>query len=773
MTLSSRFQRYRDKLRRPPTAQSHQPSAEDIRDVDPERGVDSVGPLSNVPNQPQLEVDVNHLITSTSESQVSRLRSTSALVDHDEHSRRTTELDSGIHGSRSAIQHSGYDLEPSPLQKLKTSLTGLAIEGKNRRKSVLEHGSQFSISQHLGVPTTQLEGIRPSSSTGDIPQRSLLEEVDDGLASTMINFNLASLWIQYCEQYHGAKCDRRELDLQSSQKVNIILIDTRRNCLVEATTATRFLALSYVWGSIPQFQTTSSIFEALKQPQALSNHMHDIPQVICDAMQVVRAMGETYLWVDSLCITQDDATAKHDQITRMAAIYSGAILTIVAVGARNAQSSLPGVRQGTRWPRSWRSNARQINRPLRPDLVAKAIDRSLYFSRGWTFQERHLSRRCLYFLDEQLYFQCRTELWCEEPPLLASFTPQPLDVSLSIMALAPIWAENVRQQNWDRAFLFYSSIITEYSRKNLTYPEDVLDAFSGVLSSLEGYSGWSFLQGLPEQLFDWALLWLPVGTIEPRRSMREGRLEFPTWSWTGWIGGITFTFAFPFTLYEIESQIREYEIEEAGALTDTFLTVQRHVVAKQDNRTRDSAWDYNQEFFHGAPPTFQKAPDVSTPRDSGFLSGTILRFNASVANIANLETKSMLPWRWGNDSISHTGVQVPFSQKGVLLRKQELVCGVLLGIDMYELEQHSMVNLRLIALSHARFPPPSIDTVAIDMAAGYWGYRSWFEGNRAWSIVNIMLVEQSGLYSYLVAVGQIGRDVWDSLHPEDETIYLG
>jgi hypothetical protein len=229
----------------------------------------------------------------------------------------------------------------------------LFVAGQPLRTSARsEHGSIIASQclHQIGISGDRAE--LASSSTDLDAQPSEIDEMDPEDSSATINFDFASLWLRTCERHHEHKCDRREAGSQSSQIVNIILIDTKHNCLVEATTAMRFFALSYVWGSVPQFQTSSAIFAELKQDNGLLTYMHAIPQVIRDAMEVVRGMGENYLWVDSLCIIQDDAEAKHNQISHMAAIYSGAVVTIIAVSARNAHGSLPGVRSGTRWPRS-------------------------------------------------------------------------------------------------------------------------------------------------------------------------------------------------------------------------------------------------------------------------------------------------------------------------------------------------------------------------------------------------------------------------------------
>ncbi|EON68494.1 hypothetical protein W97_07704 [Coniosporium apollinis CBS 100218] len=328
----------------------------------------------------------------------------------------------------------------------------------------------------LAPPNGQHNQVHHSASTGALPRQGpYTEEYARTVAASAdtINYDHVNLWIQYCEQHHGAKCSRRELDSLCTNEVDIILIDVRRKCLVRSTTASRYFAPSYVWGSVSQLQATTSNFESLTVHQALQHHSRAIPKVIKDAMEAMYSLGETYLWVDSLCILQDDVSVKHHQIANMAAIYSGAVLTIATVAARNANSSLP-------------------------------------------------------------------ELWCKEPPLetgiLSRLTlnSNDLDSGLSLLARAPGWVENIRKKEWNQAFAFYVEIIHEYSWKRLSYSYDVMNAFSGILSALEECFGWSFPHGLPEALFDYALMWVPADVVERRPHAPPGpNRHFPSWSWCG------------------------------------------------------------------------------------------------------------------------------------------------------------------------------------------------------------------------------------------------
>jgi hypothetical protein len=73
-----------------------------------------------------------------------------------------------------------------------------------------------------------------------------------------------------------------------------------------------------------------------------------LPETIRDAIDFVRQFGERYLWVDALCIVQDDTENIKDLMGKMDLIYRGAIFTIIAAAGAGAESGLPGVQPGSR-----------------------------------------------------------------------------------------------------------------------------------------------------------------------------------------------------------------------------------------------------------------------------------------------------------------------------------------------------------------------------------------------------------------------------------------
>lgn len=96
------------------------------------------------------------------------------------------------------------------------------------------------------------------------------------------------------------------------------------------------MALSYVWGAQPVFKTLEENFKKLKCPGELLHHWDLFLRSIQDAMHLAKLIGYRYLWIDSLCIIQDNDTDKMKQLVTIDTIYTRAALTIVAADSDDA-----------------------------------------------------------------------------------------------------------------------------------------------------------------------------------------------------------------------------------------------------------------------------------------------------------------------------------------------------------------------------------------------------------------------------------------------------
>lgn len=87
-----------------------------------------------------------------------------------------------------------------------------------------------------------------------------------------------------------------------------------------------YLALSYCWGGPQEVQLTTNTVESFKQ----SIQLDSLPKTLRDAATVTRRLGKKYLWIDALCIIQDDEASKQKELAQMARIYMNSFLTIQA-----------------------------------------------------------------------------------------------------------------------------------------------------------------------------------------------------------------------------------------------------------------------------------------------------------------------------------------------------------------------------------------------------------------------------------------------------------
>jgi hypothetical protein len=174
----------------------------------------------------------------------------------------------------------------------------------------------------------------------------------------------------------------------------------------------RYLALSHRWGD-PKLHKTYCTYRSNLEELKAKIDFTKLPKTFQDAVTVTRKLGVRYLWIDSLCIIQEDERDWDTERKRMEDVFSSAYCTIAA-------SSASGTDDGFLKPRTPRKCV-TLQRPsesafhvceyidnFRSDVELGELNR-----RGWVFQERALSRRSVYFTNSQMYWECGQGVYCE------------------------------------------------------------------------------------------------------------------------------------------------------------------------------------------------------------------------------------------------------------------------------------------------------------------------------------------------------------------------
>ena len=163
--------------------------------------------------------------------------------------------------------------------------------------------------------------------------------------------NLASQWIGTRNITHGARCLLSGTTKQPRRVINVV-----EGQIQDAPTSCSYVALSYRWPNSSQILLTSATEARLMEKGGLNHDSNDILPIVKDSMTLLRDLGETYLWINALCISQEEKppnprkdlfAERADQVRAMADIYHGAYFTIVAASDLKSNQGFPGIRSGT------------------------------------------------------------------------------------------------------------------------------------------------------------------------------------------------------------------------------------------------------------------------------------------------------------------------------------------------------------------------------------------------------------------------------------------
>ncbi|KAF4332671.1 het-domain protein [Fusarium beomiforme] len=398
--------------------------------------------------------------------------------------------------------------------------------------------SESSISQTTDVsPGKSIRGVRVNSNAG----------AEDTL-------DVAKGWIRDCVQNHHTcipprvKLPSRILDLNAFDDPGKV-----RLWETQGQESGSYITLSYCWGSdasVHKRTTHSTLSEHLE-----SIEVDSLPQTYKDAIQITRSLGLRYLWIDSLCICQDDPDDWARESAAMQQVYAGAYLTIAADKAssltdgfliRSKREHVP-----TKLKVSSSENVSDVADISAYSFEVPAIktcgarswmelDKEPTTYRAWAMQERLLPQRLLHFASDQLYFECNRHFLSEDGvKVLGRWNSVYPGVEKSFSDIARKSMVSITHQLW---YL----ILENYTGRQLTVKSDRLPAISGLaalikqkLNSKKGptESVTEYVAGLWSDALIEGLRWTvigrrSIGNILPDARPLPGELEYiaPTWS---------------------------------------------------------------------------------------------------------------------------------------------------------------------------------------------------------------------------------------------------
>lgn len=309
-----------------------------------------------------------------------------------------------------------------------------------------------------------------------------------------------------------------------------------------------YVILSHCWGKAGIAKLTTSLLNQYEKEIPLQA----LPRTFKDAIAITRRLGYRYIWIDALCIIQDDAEDWADEAPKMGQYYGQSALMICATIAHNSSKGILRNRDVVHSPALGKGGKHRLRRAFQ-DYIEDDIDKSVLQSRAWTAQERILAPRILHYAERRIIWECAGGIWCENrssidaKALYLQRNVYNFDKTIFQTSIAKSW--DLEQRNTPKDSLSpyiaeasihtplfadisqrnyaWQQCIHNYGTRNLTYPSDKLPAVSGVAKVLnhDGALG-QYLAGLWSQF-------LGIGLARYRFTVHiyHKKYRAPSWSW--------------------------------------------------------------------------------------------------------------------------------------------------------------------------------------------------------------------------------------------------
>ncbi|CAH0057353.1 unnamed protein product [Clonostachys solani] len=317
---------------------------------------------------------------------------------------------------------------------------------------------------------------------------------------------VAKAWMERCETEHET-CRRLKLGKLPTRVIEISSDSHPPRIHISVGEQIPYVALSYCWGADQNIRLLSTNVETYMEGIPIDA----IPRTIADAVEITKALGFKYLWVDSLCILQDSEQDLQHELSYMGEIYANACLTIAP---KNSSSCNDGCFRERQWktsaivpldirlPPDNEQRTSQIHLQVenkRTSCVNRLMvlprhrmekngKKSILRTRGWTLQEEILSRRMLHCSDRELSWTC-LEGRCTER------IPEQEDIRgrrkwkyamRRVIVTGIDGYGNLNKLTREDVLNNWLEIVENYLKRELSKPGDRLAAIQGVQEAIGG-----------------------------------------------------------------------------------------------------------------------------------------------------------------------------------------------------------------------------------------------------------------------------------------------
>lgn len=285
----------------------------------------------------------------------------------------------------------------------------------------------------------------------------------------------------------------------------------------------------------------SRLRDPIKKDHQSQLKLGDLPRTFREAIQVTRRLGFCYLWVDSLCILQDDEKDWKTESARMQQYYTNSRLTIAAADGSNSNDGLFRDRDRLRYqaceleirnpdgsPQKVYASTNSMSFEMKRSSLSPSFKASQLYSRAWVLQEQLLSPRTLSYFRDRIAWRCQEVYFDERAPFAKRVDDLMKQGNSVVMGRNPRytdWTVIKFQKNWvfppqpnlshtqhqsrdvghhehscylpeERFYLEWGDMVREYTERSMTFNKEKLIALDAIVDAVAAVSGKAYLAGI-------------------------------------------------------------------------------------------------------------------------------------------------------------------------------------------------------------------------------------------------------------------------------------
>lgn len=359
-------------------------------------------------------------------------------------------------------------------------------------------------------------------------------------------FTRISQWIETCNTHQYCSAWRTLTSSSRDSPTRLIKIGADDQCpnpivkLVEEVdipSTPAYATLSHCWGgTVP-----GKLLKVNLEKYRSGIPWHSLARTFQDAVTTAIKLGITFVWIDALCIVQDDEADWNREAEKMAAVYANSIINISADASKTSSGGLFRPRESSR-DGAFMVPAKRSSEVLTAfwfytDDWGPQVECSPLAHRAWVVQERFLAPRVLHFGEHQVYWECAQMSKLESLPVHCTYIRTVANWGMAAIRERLHNAETIafpcspQYASWCR-------LLEVYSDRRLTVPEDRPMALAGLVNAFAKLFGWQpsdYICGLWRQEVAHFLTWFRSSSDCPTAPRNE---DFPSWSWLSLKDGV-------------------------------------------------------------------------------------------------------------------------------------------------------------------------------------------------------------------------------------------